>query len=195
MKAQQIIVPKDYISLDIEGNGYWGDQEDIVEIAFVHVRDGVPFVLKNYQLKPHFKINSVATKIHGLSNADVAQYPKFKDVESDILGEISGQQLLLHNAKGDLSLLSRKMRAWIPDAHLDTLKIAKEVLPTLKSHKLISLVEHFQLAAEIKEALLGFGEEKRNRPHTAPYDAMANIFVLNKLLAIQPPTEKQFILF
>ncbi|MGL5810771.1 MAG: exonuclease domain-containing protein [Nocardioides sp.] len=78
--------------------------------------------------------------------------------------------LIAHNAHVDVGVLQRKLGEWECPEVLDTLKLARRLLPGRTTYKLGSLVEEFELA---------HGLEGEDQPHRATYDAIvtARLFV------------------
>jgi exodeoxyribonuclease X len=122
-------------------------------------------------VKPEASIKYFATRIHGLSNKDVADCPPFEAVKVDVLMALSHPAIVAHNAHVDLGVLQRKLTGWEPPEVFDTLKLARRLLPGMDSYRLGELVESFNLADGLPEDL---------SPHRATYDALvaARLFVL-----------------
>jgi len=157
-----------YVVLDVEGNGQ--QPPDLVELAAVPIVGGVIGEPMSWLVKPESPIKHLATRIHGLTNRDVADCPSFEDIKVDILLALSHPALVAHNAHVDLGVLQRKLTGWEPPEVFDTLKLARRLVPGQDSYKLGNLVETFKLAEGLPEDL---------SPHRATYDALvaARLFV------------------
>ncbi|WP_239311544.1 3'-5' exonuclease [Frankia sp. Cj3] len=158
-----------FVVVDVEGNGQ--QPPDLVELAAVPVVGGVIGEPVSWLVKPDLPIKHFATRIHGLTNQDVADYPSFEDISGKVLAALDADALVAHNAHVDLDVLQRKLTGWEPPKVFDTLKLARRLLPGLSSYRLGSLVEAFNLAEGLPEDL---------SPHRATYDALvaARLFVL-----------------
>jgi DNA polymerase III epsilon subunit-like protein len=112
-----------------------------------------------------------ATKVHGLTNKDVADCPSFEAVKVDVLMALSHPAIVAHNAHVDVDVLQRKLTGWEPPEVFDTLKLARRLMPGMDSYRLGELVETFKLAEGLSDDL---------PPHRATYDALvaARLFVL-----------------
>ncbi|WP_322751688.1 MULTISPECIES: exonuclease domain-containing protein [unclassified Frankia] len=158
-----------YVVVDVEGNGQ--QPPDLVELAAVPIAGGVIGEPVSWLVKPESPIKHFATRIHGLTNKDVADCPTFEAVKVDILMALSHPAIVAHNAHVDVSVLQREMSGWEPPEVFDTLKLARRLVPGLDGYRLGSLVESFNLADGLPDAI---------SPHRATYDALvaARLFVL-----------------
>lgn len=158
-----------YVVVDVEGNGQ--QPPDLVELAAVDIVGGVVGQPVNWLVRPDEPIKHFASRIHGISNKDVADAPVFADVEDEVRRALDADAIVAHNAHVDLDVLGRKLAGWTPPEIFDTLKLARRLLPGQGSYKLGALVDGFNLAT-------GIGEELT--PHRATYDVLvtARMFVL-----------------
>lgn len=158
-----------YVVVDVEGNGQ--RPPDLVELAVVPVVGGVIKEARTWLVRPETPIKHFATRIHGLTNHDVASSPSFDAVKIDVQTALSASALVAHNASVDVGVIRRKLPSWEVPEVFDTLKLARRLLPGQDSYRLGSLVEAFTLADELPEELV---------PHRATYDALvaARLFVL-----------------
>lgn len=157
------------VVVDVEGNGQ--QPPDLVELAAVPVVGGVIGEPLSWLVKPDAPIKHFATRIHGLTNKDVADCPMFEVVKVDVLMALSHPAIVAHNAHVDLEVLQRKLTGWEPPEVFDTLKLARRLMPGMSSYRLGNLVEELKLAEGLSKDL---------NPHRATYDALvaARLFVL-----------------
>ena len=157
-----------YVVVDVEGNGW--HPPDLVELAAVPIVGGVVGEPVSWLVKPDSAIKHFATRIHGLTNRDVADCPSFADITGDVLAALDVDALVAHNAHVDVDVIRRKLGDWKTPEVFDTLKLARRLLPDAGSYKLGNLVEAFKLAEGLPEDL---------SPHRATYDALvaAGLFV------------------
>ncbi|TDC79965.1 exonuclease domain-containing protein [Streptomyces hainanensis] len=158
-----------FVVVDVEGNGQ--QPPDLVEVAAVPIVGGVIGEPVSWLVRPESPIKFYATRIHGLTNQDVADCPTFETVKVDVLHALSHPALIAHNAHVDLDVLQRKMTGWEPPEVFDTLKLARRLVPGQRGYRLGELVEAFGLADGLPDDL---------SPHRATYDALvaARLFVL-----------------
>lgn len=157
-----------YVVVDVEGNGH--QPPDLVELAAVPIVGGSIGEPKAWLVRPDQPIKYFATRIHGLSNQDVADAPTFAAIKDDVLAALDAGALVAHNAHVDVSVLQRKLGDWKTPEVFDTLKLARRLLPDASGYKLGTLVDSFNLAEGMPGGL---------SPHRAGYDALvaARLFV------------------
>lgn len=153
-----------YRVVDLEGNGF--QPPDIVELAIVTLEQGSiigsPAV---WLLKPEQPITRFATKVHQITNKDVVNAPTFDAVQTEVRQQLQDDYIIAHNAPIDYKVLNRKLPEWQPKGVLDTLKLAKTVLPRLESYSLGNLTKQLSLSLpDTAPDNLG--------PHRAGYDAL-----------------------
>lgn len=158
-----------FVVVDVEGNGQ--QPPDLVELAAVPVVDGLVGEPLSWLVKPKSPIKHFATRIHGLTNSDVADRPAFEEIKGQVLHALNAAALVAHNAHVDTDVLARELGEWDVPEVFDTLKLARRLMPGQPSYKLGALVEAFNLADGLPEGL---------SPHRATYDALvaARLFVL-----------------
>ena len=154
--------------VDVEGNGH--QPPDLVELAAVPIVGGIIEEPTTWLVRPDQPIKYFATRIHGLTNQDVAEAPTFAAIKNEVLAALEADALVAHNAHVDVGVLSRKLSGWKTPEVFDTLKLSRRLLPDVGNHKLGTLVEKFKLVEGLPEGLT---------PHRAGYDALvaARLFV------------------
>lgn len=158
-----------YAVVDVEGNGQ--QPPELVEVAVVPVVGGMIGEPLCWLTKPEHPIKYFATRIHGLTNDDVADAPPFADLADEVRTALDVDALVAHNAHVDVGVLQRQLGEWEPPEVFDTLKLAKRFLSARVSYKLGVLTDAYDLAAGLPAGL---------SPHRATYDALvtARLFVL-----------------
>lgn len=152
-----------YLAIDIEGNGQ--QPPDVVELGIVIVENGyITGVPQVWLVRPENPITHFATRIHHISNKDVASAPNLESVQTDILQLLCSDYIIAHNASVDYGVLRRKFTNWKPKGILDTLRMARKIVPRLKSYSLDKLVGEFNLDFDLDRTDL--------KTHRAGYDAL-----------------------
>ncbi|GAA5110489.1 3'-5' exonuclease [Haloechinothrix salitolerans] len=170
-----------YLVVDVEGNG--ARPPDLVELAVVSITSGRIGDPTSWLVRPTSPITWQARKVHGITNDQVAALPTFDAVRDAVTSYIADEVVLVgHNVRVDLDVLRRKLPGWQPHAVLDTLRLARTLLPHLSSHKLGVLVEHLDLATDLPEEL---------QPHRATYDALVTARLLTALATREDGTPRQ----
>ena len=151
-------------AVDAESNG--STPPEIVELSIVKIEGyHVQWPPLTWTIKPVKPIKAFATKIHGISDRDVAQASPLASVRDEIISMLKCTPLVAHNAHVDYKLLRRAFPNWQPTAVHDTLKLARQVAPRLDSYSLSSLIANFQIEDRLRRHGL-------IQPHRACYDAV-----------------------
>jgi DNA polymerase III epsilon subunit-like protein len=149
--------------VDVEGNGQ--QPPEIIEIAVAHL-DGMTLVgePQSWLVKPSRPISPLVThKVHGITNADVADAPTIRELAPTLLAVFADRIPVAHNASVEKGVLGAQLPEWQPPMMLDTMRLAKLVWPGFKSYSLDPLLAHAQIS-------LGDGHGAR---HRAGFDAHA----------------------
>lgn len=157
-----------YAVVDVEGNGQ--QPPDLVELAVVPIVGGKIGEPRSWLVRPERSIKYYATRVHGLTNDDVAGQPPFAAIADEVREALAVPALVAHNAHVDTGVLQRELGDWHCPEVFDTLKLARRLLPRRESYQLGVLVNDFNLAADLPDNLT---------PHRATYDVLvtARLFV------------------
>ena len=168
--------------IDVEGNG--GSPAEIIEIAMVEINNlSITGNQRHWLIRPEQPITTMASRIHGLTDADVANAPSMEDISDAILPWIETTPIIGHNVRVEVDILKRSLPDWVPHEAIDTLKLARALLPGLSSYALSKLGVH-----------LGFEQEAARRSgaqhHAALFDAMLTALIFIDLLKRVPETDR-----
>ncbi|MBN3055165.1 MULTISPECIES: 3'-5' exonuclease [Pectobacterium] len=143
MKNKKMTFPsKPILIVDVEGNGH--TPPDLVEISILKFD---PYSISEHQnhtwlIKPKNSIKRVVTRIHGIKNSDVASSPVWDDIKEEVSLLLEGAWFVAHNAKVDYDVIKRHIPEWEPVGIIDTLRLARCVLPNAPSHSLEKLMRY-----------------------------------------------------
>ncbi|MFT3873666.1 MAG: exonuclease domain-containing protein [Nocardioides sp.] len=125
--------------LDIETTGLTPQVDRILEIAVV-TTDPWGRVLGEWSTRTNPDGPVGASHIHGITEADVAQAPVFRDVIAALIQQLAGAALVAHNAEFDLAFVREEFRraGWeMPEVPaLCTLRASTYHLPDLDRRRL-----------------------------------------------------------
>uniref|UniRef100_A0A1S7LKF7 DNA polymerase III subunit epsilon n=1 Tax=Magnetococcus massalia (strain MO-1) TaxID=451514 RepID=A0A1S7LKF7_MAGMO len=137
------------IILDTETTGFDPQDGDrIIEIGCIELIDME--IGREFQvyLNPEREIPEEATKVHGISNKQVADCPTFREVYEEFLAFIGDAPLVIHYAEFDLSFLNAELtrvqsnHALEMERTIDTVQMARRLYPGSKA-SLNHLCERF----------------------------------------------------
>jgi DNA polymerase III subunit epsilon len=97
------------VFMDIESTGLNIGTDRIVELALLKVNDNGDKTVKTYRVNPEMPIPEEVTKIHGITDLDVADAPTFKMIAGEVASIIRGCDLGGYNSdKFDIPMLAEE---------------------------------------------------------------------------------------
>ncbi len=141
------------VFLDTETTGLNPESGDrIVEIGCIEmVNRRLTGQTRHVYLNPERKGNEDAIKIHGLTDAFLADKPKFAAVADDILAFLQGADVVIHNAAFDVGFLNAELKRLgrapfhtVAAKVTDTLLMARDMFPG-KANSLDALCKRLEV--------------------------------------------------
>ena len=141
------------IFLDTETTGLSADNGDrLVEIGLIEMVDRrLTGETRHWYLNPERSSHPDALRVHGLTDQFLADKPLFAAVADDLIGFVSGAELIIHNASFDLGFLDAELARLdrpplkqVADGVRDTLLMAREIFPG-KSNSLDALCKRLEV--------------------------------------------------
>jgi DNA polymerase-3 subunit epsilon len=126
------------IVLDTETTGLSAENGDrIIEIGCVELVDRkLTGNNLHFYVNPERDSHEDALKVHGISNEFLRDKPKFGQIADELLGYLSGAELIIHNAPFDISFLNKELQRLgrepihgLIEAVTDSLVMAKDMFP------------------------------------------------------------------
>jgi len=176
------IVRGRFVAMDVEGDG--NNPSRPVEISLITLENGFVVDRGHWLVNPGAPISAFVSGLHGLTDDDVRDAPFLPEIAPEIRRRLEGEVVAAHNPKGDLDML----RTGIPDVDflptqvIDTVRLAKCLLPGLGRYRLENVVAKLGLEHE--------GRGVRSGHHTSDHDAA---MVARIVLALVPliPSARQ----
>lgn len=136
---------KNYIVIDTETTGLSAQRDHIIEISALKIKNGE--IIENYTslVNPGIMIPKSSIKIHGITDEMVIDAPTIDQVLPEFIDFIGNQPLIGHNLSFDLRFINSYLDKNINHDLADTMLIARKKLGFLPNHKLITLIEYFEL--------------------------------------------------
>lgn len=141
----------DYVALDLETTGLRAKDDRIIEIGAIKYIEGKKTATFATFINPQMDIPQRITEITGIDNSMVEGAPIIGEVIHKLIEFIGELPLLGHNIMFDYGFIKQKAmlsRIEINMEGIDTLKIAKLVLPGLPSKSLENLCLHYGIVEE-----------------------------------------------
>ncbi|CCF14132.1 dnaQ exonuclease/DinG family helicase [Brevibacillus laterosporus GI-9] len=166
---------KQFIVVDFETTGNQPRRGDsIIQIGAVVVENGQ--IIESYStfVKPDKPIPPFITQLTGITDEMVSDAPSIEEVLPDLLRLLDGRTFVAHNAGFDLNFLQEALlsQGYYPfdGPILDTVELARVLLPMQSGYRLVELASDFDIQHE--------------NPHQADSDAIATAHLLLRLLDI-----------
>jgi DNA polymerase III subunit epsilon len=97
-------VEQEYVVLDVETTSFTKTEFRIIEIALIILKsDGTRLNAWHTLVNPECKVNF--TKVHGLTDSDVEDAPKFSEIADYLADELTNRILVGHNISYDYGVL------------------------------------------------------------------------------------------
>lgn len=166
-----LIFPQDYVVIDTETTGLDPRYNEIIELSAIRVRSGEICNSFSTLVKPLNEIDEFITELTGITNEDVSDAPKIKDVLQDFLDFIGQDIIVGHNVHFDINFIYDKSVHYygrpLSNDFVDTMRISRYILPHLKHHRLSDVASALGIEQE------GF--------HRALVDCQTTLAVLKSL--------------
>ncbi len=140
-----------FIAFDLETTGTVPGVDAIVEIGAVRFIDGQVDSLFCTLIDPRKPIPPGATRVNGITDDMVSGQPLIENI-LPLFAEFCGEDIMIaHNAPFDSQFLVADIKKHeVPSPKglvLDSLPIARKVLPGLPNYKLGTLIQHMKIPA------------------------------------------------
>ncbi|NMP21827.1 PolC-type DNA polymerase III [Sulfobacillus sp. DSM 109850] len=138
------------VVVDVETTGLTPWVHEVIELGAVKVVDGAIVDVFHRLVKPSRAISAATTRITGIREEELAEGVSADALWRDFFAFSEGALLAAHNARFDMGFLSQGHRLLFPEkpfqpAVLDTLALARAVLPGLKSYGLGPLSDYYKI--------------------------------------------------
>ncbi len=142
-------IPNNYVVVDIETTGLNPVKNEIIELSAIKVVDNKIFEKFSYLIKPNEVVGWFITNLTGITNDMLKNAPTIEEVLPEFHNFVAKEIIVGHNIRFDISFIkAHSKRVFDTDfvnKSVDTLKIARKVLPQLQSYKLQSIAEHYKI--------------------------------------------------
>ncbi|WP_079480154.1 PolC-type DNA polymerase III [Halobacillus salinus] len=161
-----------YVVFDVETTGLSAVYDKIIELAAVKVQGGEIIDRFERFANPHQPLSQTTIDLTGITDDMVKDAPEIGDVLRDFHEWMKDDILVAHNASFDMGFLNAGFQridlGKSTNPVIDTLELARLLVPELKNHRLNTLCKKFDI--------------ELTQHHRAIYDAEATGYLLWKLL-------------
>ena len=140
---------KTYIVFDLETTGLKLEKDEIVEIGACKIENGKITETFESLIKPSFPIPKAASDVNHITNDLVKYSPSIEKVLPDFLLFCKDYPVVGHNVVefdcGFVLKAAKKLNFEFRNESIDTLSLAKELLPNRKAYDLVKLSQDYMI--------------------------------------------------
>ncbi|WP_281503680.1 PolC-type DNA polymerase III [Ectobacillus sp. JY-23] len=171
-EAHRSLADETYVVFDVETTGLSAVYDTIIELAAVKIHNGEIVDRFERFANPHHPLSATTIELTGITDDMVRDAPDVDVVLREFAEWMGDCTLVAHNASFDMGFLNTGFKKYgMPKSInpvIDTLELARFLLPELKNHRLNTLCKKFDIELV--------------QHHRAIYDAEATGYLLAKML-------------
>lgn len=136
-----------YVLVDIETTGLSPRTDEIIEIGAIKVKENKIIDTYNTLIKIDRNLNPFITKLTGITNK-MLETGKERDKALEEFVDFTGNEIIMgHNVNFDINFIYDKCLSYLDyylsNDFVDTMRIAKHILPDIQNYKLGTLANYF----------------------------------------------------
>ena len=150
------------VCVDIETTGIYANRDAITEISAVLLRNGEITDSFHTLVDPERKMPEDIIELTGITDEMLIDAPKLKDALTDFFVFVGGRILAAHNAMFVMKFLRAgcdKCGILFDPTYIDTLVMAKRLIPTLNNYKLDTVADALEVSEEKSVNALDYAEK------------------------------------
>lgn len=141
-----------YVVIDIETTGLTPLYDEIIEFAAIKIKNNSIIDSYSTLVKPSQPISSFITSLTGITNEMLENAPKLENIMNNIISFITDSTIIGHNVSFDINFLYDNLfelsAKKLTNNYMDTLYLARKIIPNMDNHKLSTLKEYFNISTE-----------------------------------------------
>ena len=137
-----------FVCFDLETTGLYACHDKITEIGAVKIKDGVVIDTFSTFVNPERPIPAAVVQLTGITDSMVAGAPSQSDAVRSFLEFCAGAIVVAHNSPFDTGFIRKaceNMGEEYTLTSIDTVAIARSILPNINNVKLDTLAKYFRL--------------------------------------------------
>jgi len=139
-------ITNNYCVLDIETTGLSWQEDQIIEIGILKIRNNKIVNRYSQLINPQIKISSFITQLTGITNEMVENQPLLEDIAQDVFHFLEDDIIIGHNTSFDLNFIANHFQKDLKNEYIDTVRLSQKVYPQLPHHRLSDMVEYLHLS-------------------------------------------------
>lgn len=145
------LLQKEMVFVDLETTGFLNEADKIIEVGILKVKNGEIIETFNSLVNPGIAVNDDVTRVTGITNNDLIDAPRFKDIKDKVYSLVHGTTFFAHNAQFDYGFLELEfLRHEIPFSapQVCTVKLSQFLYPAYQRHNLDAISARFGISVE-----------------------------------------------
>ena len=139
----------DYVLVDIETTGLSPQTDEIIEIGAIKVKENKIVDQYDSLIRIDYPLNPFITNLTGITNEMLQKGKDSIQVLEEFM-EFTGKDIIMgHNVNFDINFIYDKceiyLDSYLKNDFVDTMRIAKKVIPNCKNYKLGTLAQMFDV--------------------------------------------------
>ncbi|HVB62480.1 MAG TPA: exonuclease domain-containing protein [Ktedonobacteraceae bacterium] len=156
--TQLLLNEAEYVALDVETTGLRPGPDRVIEIACLRLRNGQ--IVDSFQtlVNPLRRLPPFIVQLTGITHEMVAKAPLAEQILPTFLSFIEGATIVGHNVSFDIGFLTYEAQLLgqtFPIDGLDTIALARRLLPGLRRFKLDMVAQHLNIPASNRHRAMG----------------------------------------
>ena len=149
-KGKSIVdFPSSYTVIDLETTGLDPYYDEIIEMSALKIVDGNIVDSFSELVRPQNEIDDFIIELTGITNEMLSKASSIEDVLPKFLAFVGSSIIVGHNVNFDINFIYDYSLKYLDrpfsNDFVDTLRIARKVLPNLNHHRLDDLVSYYSL--------------------------------------------------
>ncbi|MGH2533646.1 MAG: exonuclease domain-containing protein [Thermomicrobiales bacterium] len=133
----------EFVAIDIETTGLRPLHQRIIEVAAIRYRSGAEVERFESLVQPDRRVPKYISELTGLTDAHLADAPRFAEIATDLQGFVGNAALVGHNLGFDVSFLNAELKRLgqppLVNERLDVMYLAMKLLPGIRRPSLDKL--------------------------------------------------------
>lgn len=145
MSKSPAIIDRPLVFVDVETTGVSAVRGRVIEVAAIRVENGREVGRVSTLINPDTYIPRNITAITGITDGDVVDAPRFRDIADELLALLDGAVFVAHNVRFDYGFLKQEfMRVGhkFQPQMLCTVRLSRALYPQMARHRLADVIRY-----------------------------------------------------
>ena len=149
--TENYLFEDEFVIFDIETTGLSAVSNKITELAAVRVKNAIIVGSFSQLINPEVSIPADLVELVGITDDMVKDAPKIEEVLPKFISFIGDSPLVAHNVNFDIGFIrenAKKLGITVNNLLIDTIKLARVLMPDLKTFKLKTIAKKLNIKIE-----------------------------------------------